>query len=96
MTLILDVNVAVKWVVNESESSEAKLLPVNRIQEPLIAPVTNVIDHAVDLSVSLHHSVYDCIDLATALFKQCKLITADQQFVDNLANIVCINHVEVL
>jgi predicted nucleic acid-binding protein len=50
-------------------------LPVEAVQDSALVTV------AAGLAISLDHSVYDCLYLATAIGRSGVLVTADRQFV---------------
>src|SRR5690242_2237853 len=53
---------------------------------PLIVPdrydTSRLLDRAFALSVSIRHALYDCIYLALAEQLDCKLVTADEKFLN--------------
>lgn len=43
-------------------------------------PMTSVLRQGLDLAMSLSHPVYDCLFLALAIERDCRLLTADDKF----------------
>lgn len=43
-------------------------------------PTTSVLRQGLDLAMSLGHPVYDCLFLALAIERDCRLLTADDKF----------------
>ena len=43
-------------------------------------PTTSVLRHGLDLAMTLGHPVYDCLFLALAIDRDCRLLTSDDKF----------------
>lgn len=50
-----------------------------------LLPFDGVLADAMQISMAIKHPLYDCLYVAVANARQCKIITADQKFVAKLA-----------
>lgn len=72
---------------NEFDIEDIKrVLPVFTKGISRFIPLVDMFEQAVDLSTSLPHSIYDCIYLTCAVKMQCKLITADMEFINQISS----------
>jgi len=62
-----------------NHQAEVLFATFNRIR-PVLIPLADLCDLALQLGLTHQHSVYDCLYLALALERQCNLITADEKF----------------
>jgi predicted nucleic acid-binding protein len=63
----------------QARQAEVLFASFNRIC-PVLKPLQDLCDHALQLALTYQHSVYDCLYLALALERRCDLITADGKF----------------
>ena len=69
----------------ELTSDEARALKIILDGHPLtLKPYAALVDDAFDLALTYKRAVYDCLYLALALSEKCRLITADEKFVNGL------------
>lgn len=69
--------------IRRGEIAAAKAFEILRIFQTLgveIYPSAVLLPSALDLSVRLDRTVYDCIYLALAIAQNCPLVTADRKF----------------
>jgi predicted nucleic acid-binding protein len=80
-------NVAWKRVRRgEMEPDEAAQFVADLLRLPLhIALTQELLPPALELAIATGRSVYDCMYLAMAIDRQCRLVTADKRFVNALA-----------
>lgn len=70
----------------ELNADEAEQLVADLIRMPLVAvPTQNLLEPAFELAMATDRTVYDCLYLALAIERHCRLVTADQRFVNALA-----------
>jgi predicted nucleic acid-binding protein len=78
----------------ELEPHEATKLITDIIRLPLqIAPTQPLVAPALELAVATDRTVYDCLYLATALARNCRLVTADDRFVNALVSTPFSKHI---
>ena len=78
----------------EMKAEEAAQLVADLIQMPLhVAPTQGVLALALELAIATDRTVYDCVYLAMAIDRKCRLITADERFVNALAPTPFAKHV---
>lgn len=70
---------------NELLTDEA-LLAARLLQgaEIELSPMRSLLETATRMSIEINHPAYDCIYLALAVQKDCRLVTADQRFLRKL------------
>ncbi len=61
-----------------------------------LEPVETLIDMAFDLSIRMDHPVYDCLYLALAQQRVCKMVTADRKLADRAAKLKLGKFVQLL
>ncbi len=70
----------------EMQSDEAAQCVADLIRLPLeVAPTQGVLAPALELAITTDRTVYDCMYLAMAIGRNCRLVTADERFVNALA-----------
>ena len=70
----------------EMNAEEAAQLGVDLIKMPLhVVPTQGLLAPALELAVATDRTVYDCMYLALAIDRKCRLTTADERFVNALA-----------
>ena len=81
-------NIAWKKVVRgEIKMSQAEAIAASiRQGEPALHPSTDFNGRALEIALSLNHSVYDCLYLACAERVGGILVTADRHFCDGVSN----------
>jgi predicted nucleic acid-binding protein len=80
-------NIAWKRVrLGEITPDEAMQLVADLIRMPLEAvPTQGLLPPALELAVATDRTVYDCMYLALAIDRKCRLVTADERFVNALS-----------
>jgi predicted nucleic acid-binding protein len=70
----------------ELSADEAREIIDDVVRLPLeIGPTQALVAPALELAIALDRAVYDCVYLAMAIARQCRLVTADDRFVNALA-----------
>ena len=70
----------------EMKAQEAAQLVADLIQMPLdVAPTQGLLAPAFELAIATDRTVYDCLYLAMAIDRKCRLVTADERFIHALA-----------
>ncbi len=70
----------------EMKMEEAAQLVADLIRMPLdVVPTQGLLAPALELAIATDRCVYDCIYLAMAIDRKCRLVTADERFVNALA-----------
>lgn len=70
----------------EIDADEADQFIADLIRLPLeISPTQGLLAPALALAVATDRTVYDCMYLALAIDRKCRLVTADERFVNALA-----------
>jgi predicted nucleic acid-binding protein len=79
-------NVAWKRVRrDEITPDEAGQLIADLTRMPLdVAPTQELLGPALELAIAIDRTVYDCMYLALAIDRKCRLATADKRFVNSL------------
>lgn len=70
----------------ELKREEAAQLVADLIRMPLaVAPTQGLLTLALELAIATDRTVYDCMYLALAIVRKCRLITADERLINALA-----------
>lgn len=78
----------------ELESDEAAQLLADLIRLPLqILPSQALVAPALELAVATDRTVYDCLYLAAAIGRKCRLVTANERFVNSLSSTAFAKHI---
>jgi predicted nucleic acid-binding protein len=78
----------------EMTEDEATQCVADMVRLPLqIVPTQGLIALALELAIATDRSVYDCLYLATALDRKCRLVTADERFVNSLTTTPLAKHI---
>lgn len=78
----------------ELKPDEAAQFIADLIRLPLeIVPAQTLVATALELAIATNRTVYDCLYLATAMDRKCRLVTADDRFVNALSATPFAKHV---
>lgn len=70
----------------EMKADEAAEFIADLIRLPLgVVPTQGLLAPALELAIATDRTVYDCMYLAMAIDRKCRLVTADERFVNALA-----------
>lgn len=78
----------------EINRDEAAQCIADLVRLPLgIVPTQGLLGAALELAIASNRTVYDCTYLAVAIGRQCRLVTADERFVNALAATPLAKHI---
>ncbi len=78
----------------EMNADEAAELVADLLRLPLdVAPTEGLLAPALELAIATDRTVYDCLYLALAIDRKCRLVTADERFVNALSSTPFAKHV---
>jgi predicted nucleic acid-binding protein len=78
----------------EMKPDEAAQFIADVIRLPLdIVPSQTLVAPALELAIATGRTVYDCVYLAAAMDRKCRLVTADERFVNSLFSTPFASHV---
>jgi len=79
---------------SELTAEEAAQLVADLIQMPLdVVPTQGLLAPALEVALATDRTAYDCMYLALAIHRKCRLVTADERFVNALASTPFAKHV---
>jgi predicted nucleic acid-binding protein len=71
----------------EISSDEAAQVIADLVRMPIdVFPALGLLPPALELAIATDRTVYDCMYLALAIDRRCRLVTADERFVGALAS----------
>jgi predicted nucleic acid-binding protein len=78
----------------EMTAEEAAQLVADLVRMPLtVASTQGLLAPALELAIATDRTIYDCLYLALAIDRKCRLTTADERFVNALASTPFARHV---
>ncbi|MEX2560153.1 MAG: type II toxin-antitoxin system VapC family toxin [Pirellulales bacterium] len=78
----------------EIKTDEAAQIVADLVRLPLdVVPTLGLLAPALELAIATDRTVYDCIYLAMAIDRKCRLVTADERFVNALASTPFAKHI---
>jgi predicted nucleic acid-binding protein len=77
------------------EQAESILANFSRMQVGFVASA-DLMAAALKTAIETGRSFYDCLYLALAISRDCQLVTADERFINSLANTPLAKHVRLL
>jgi predicted nucleic acid-binding protein len=89
-------NILWKYVRRGDLSPEdAEQLLDDMLQMPIeITCAADVVESALRIAIETDRTVYDCLYLSVAIDRKCRLLTADERFVNSLAKTPFAKHIQ--
>jgi predicted nucleic acid-binding protein len=79
---------------DELKAEEAAEIIADLVKMPLVVtPTQGLLAPALELAIATDRTVYDCMYLALAIDRKCRLVTADERFVNALAITPFVKHI---